>query len=447
VKRILHVERADWLIERFQGFQKCVSLACRGEGWQDWVLLGGSISLGVVCVAACCFLFLHTRKKSALRKLGKEGRVDRGDVREGARGRRESVGVGVPSEWQAGEADRPRLEGPCGAWDADDRDVDIEEAVSEERFWERLRGRLSKTQDQLVGRIDKVLFKRGLSDQGVLEELEEVLVTADLGVKTSCHLLAEVQSQMRVGKLTPEQLKEVVRKRIEAILQVSNSTVFDPDRVKPFVMMVVGVNGVGKTTTIGKLAALLGSAGKRRVMLVAADTFRPAAIEQLEVWSRRVGSDFLKHQEGSDPSAVAYDAIHASISRGSDVVLVDTAGRLHTKTNLIEELKKLKRVITRELEGAPHEVLLVLDANTGQNAIHQARIFHESLGVTGIVLTKLDGTAKGGIIVGICHELQLPVRFIGIGERTDDLRRFEHKLFSNALFSEGASREDALRTA
>jgi fused signal recognition particle receptor len=210
----------------------------------------------------------------------------------------------------------------------------------------------------------------------------------------------------------------------------------DLDRFRPFVIMLVGVNGVGKTTTAGKLAARFGEERKRKVMLVAADTYRPAAIEQLHKWSDRVGADFVKHQPGADPSAVVFDAMHAAVSRQSDLVIVDTAGRLHTKKNLMEELGRIKRIMGRELDGAPHEVFLVLDANTGQNAISQARTFHESLQVTGLVLTKLDGTAKGGVIVGISNELRLPVRFIGIGEQIYDLREFKPRMFLDAMFND-----------
>jgi fused signal recognition particle receptor len=303
---------------------------------------------------------------------------------------------------------------------------------SEESFIERLRGRLAKTHDQLIGRLDRVLLRKKAIDLDVLEELEEILVTSDLGVKTSYELLKEIQSVAEARSLVPDELKSILKEKIRSMLLIETSA-FEPSRAKPFVIMVVGVNGVGKTTTIGKLAARLKRANQN-VMLVAADTFRAAAIEQLEIWADRVGADVIRHQANADPSAVAYDAMHAARSRGADVVIVDTAGRLHTKTNLMEELKKLQRIMDRELEGAPHEVFLVLDATTGQNAIQQARIFHEALGVTGIVLTKLDGTAKGGMIVGIVQELQLPVRFIGIGEGVEDLREFNPHVFLEAIF-------------
>jgi fused signal recognition particle receptor len=303
-----------------------------------------------------------------------------------------------------------------------------------ENLLERLRGRLTKTHDQLIGRLDQILLRTRSDEQDLLEELEEVLVTADLGVKTSYELLGEVQKEIQKKPLHPVELKGTLRQKIRSMLDVQ-AHAFETDQAKPFVIMVVGVNGVGKTTTIGKLAARLKN-NDRKVMLVAADTFRAAAIEQLEIWADRAGTDFVKHKPESDPSAVVYDAMQAARSRDTDLVVVDTAGRLHTKTNLMEELKKVKRIMSREMEGAPHEILLVVDATTGQNAINQARTFDEALGVTGIVLTKLDGTAKGGVIVGIAHELKLPVRFIGIGESVDDLREFDAELFLEAVFAE-----------
>jgi len=254
-----------------------------------------------------------------------------------------------------------------------------------------------------------------------------------MGVKTSFDLLAALQQEIERKKIESlEGIKEVLKEEIYTILSRGSRRV-DPTLAKPFVIMVVGVNGVGKTTSIGKLAARLCD-GERNIMLVAADTFRAAAIEQLQYWSRKVGADFIAQNPGSDPSAVAYDAIHAAQSRGTDVILIDTAGRLHTKVNLMEELRKVKRIIGRELPGAPHEIFLVVDATTGQNAIMQARTFHEALNLTGFVLTKLDGTAKGGVIVGIVNELQIPVRYLGIGEDVKDLTEFDPRIFLNALF-------------
>jgi fused signal recognition particle receptor len=304
----------------------------------------------------------------------------------------------------------------------------------EERLLDRLRGRLARTHDQLIGRLDQIFLKGGARERQVVEDLEEVLLTADLGVKTSYELLGAVQREFDGKPMGPVELKAALRCKIAAMLDVY-APPFALMQSKPYVIMVVGVNGVGKTTSIGKLAFHFKCQG-RSVMLVAADTFRAAAIEQLEVWSDRVGTDFVKHKPESDPSAVVYDAMQAAKARGADLVIVDTAGRLHTKVNLMEELKKVKRIISREVEGAPQEVLLVVDATTGQNAINQARTFHASLGVTGIILTKLDGTAKGGVVVGIANELQLPVRFIGIGEQVEDLRLFDAELFLEAIFGE-----------
>ncbi len=309
-----------------------------------------------------------------------------------------------------------------------------EAAEAGESLFEKLRGRLTKTHDQLVGRLDQLFLGGGARGRDLIEGLEEVLVTADLGVKTSYELLGEVQREFDKRPPGAVEVKAALRLKIGAMLDVP-APALDPESAKPYVVMVVGVNGVGKTTSIGKLASHL-KGRDRNVMLVAADTFRAAAIEQLQIWADRTGSDFVKHKPESDPSAVVYDAIQAAKARGTDLVIVDTAGRLHTKANLMEELKKVKRILARELEGAPHEVLLVVDATTGQNAINQARTFHEALGVTGIILTKLDGTAKGGVIVGIANELRLPVRFIGIGERVEDLREFDANLFLEAIFAE-----------
>jgi fused signal recognition particle receptor len=302
----------------------------------------------------------------------------------------------------------------------------------ESKFLERLRIRLAKTQDQLFGRLDRILSSKTCVGVETLEELEEVLVTADLGVITSQQLLSEIKTEMTSRGMEADRLREILKRKLKDFLSVECGPL-EPSRARPFVIMVVGVNGVGKTTTIGKLAARFQNGG-HKVMLVAADTFRAAAIEQLEIWSKRVGTDFVKQKPGADPSAVAYDAVRAAISRKTDIMIIDTAGRLHTKLNLLEELKKVKRILGRELEGAPHEVLLVLDSTTGQNSIQQARVFYDALRITGIVLTKMDGTAKGGVIIGISNELQLPVRFIGIGEQVDDLREFDPRFFLDAIF-------------
>lgn len=303
-------------------------------------------------------------------------------------------------------------------------------------LFSRLRAGLSRTQAGLLGKLDEMLSIRKEVDDSLWDDFEETLVTADLGVGTTMKLRSEIENKLSKKALhNPMPIKEALREEILRVLKNAEGQPLALN-LKPFVIMVAGVNGVGKTTTIGKLAYKFTKDGKN-VMVAAADTFRAAAVEQLEIWANRVGSDFLKGQSGADPSAVAFDAVRAAFARDTDVLIVDTAGRLHTKTNLMEELKKIKRVVGRGLEGAPHETLLVLDATTGQNAIQQAKMFKEAIEITGIVLTKLDGTAKGGVIVAIANELKIPVKFIGIGERLGDLREFKADEFVEALFLTG----------
>ncbi len=300
-------------------------------------------------------------------------------------------------------------------------------------FFQRLKEGLAKTHQGWISRIDGLIAGRKEIDETLLEELEEILITSDIGVKTSQHLIRDVTVKVTRKELEDgDQLKANLQEQIFQILN-QQEKLLDLTKARPFVIMVVGVNGTGKTTTISKMAQKFKAQGKS-VLLAAADTFRAAAIEQLEIWGQRIGCEVIKHQQGSDPAAVVFDALQAARSRGSDVVLVDTAGRLHTKVNLMEELKKIKRIMTREIPGAPHEILLVLDATTGQNALTQARMFHQALEVTGIVLTKLDGTAKGGILIGISNELKIPLRYIGIGEKAEDLREFNARDFVEALF-------------
>ena len=308
------------------------------------------------------------------------------------------------------------------------------EEEKEGGLYERLREGLSKTRSGLTGRLDQLIFGKKEIDTDLLDELEEILFTSDLGVATTQELIDLVQAGVARKELdNPEKLKDALKENIHAFLQMPGLERKNPGPGEPMIIMVIGVNGVGKTTTIGKAAHSFKAKGQR-VMLVAADTFRAAAIEQLDIWGERVGAEVIKQKTGSDPSAVVFDAISAAQARETDVVLIDTAGRLHTKTNLMDELEKIQRVAERKLPGAPHQVWLVLDATTGQNALSQAEMFHKALGVTDIILTKLDGTAKGGIVVGICHQLGLPIRFIGIGERLDDLRPFDAAEFVNALF-------------
>jgi len=302
-------------------------------------------------------------------------------------------------------------------------------------FFEKLKKGLSKTHQGFVEQMDLLFLGKKTIDQDLLDELEALLFAADLGVRISNQLIAGAQQGLQRGELQdPEKVKEFIKEKIFGILKSGEKPLsIDFNQTKPFVFMVVGVNGAGKTTTIGKIAHQYASQ-RRKVLIGAADTFRAAAVEQLEIWANRVGADIIKQSKGSDPSAVAFDSIHAAKGRGVDVVFIDTAGRLHTKVNLMEELKKLKRIVGRECAGAPHEILLVLDATTGQNAISQAKLFHEAVGVTGIALTKMDGKAKGGIIVGITEELKLTLRYIGVGEGIDDLKEFNASDFVQALF-------------
>jgi fused signal recognition particle receptor len=298
----------------------------------------------------------------------------------------------------------------------------------EKGFFSRLKQGLSRTREGWVRRLESVLERAGEEENW--DDLEEVLITADIGMKAVQRLLASAQ---RADYAVRGDVKSLLRFEIVRMLgEIPRSPVPRYSQT-PWVTLMVGVNGVGKTTTIGKLAHQLGTDG-RKVILAAADTFRAGAIEQLDVWGKRAGAEVVKHGPGQDPSGVVFDAVHAAQKRKADVLIIDTAGRLHTKVNLVEELKKMHRVLGKENEGAPHETLLVIDANTGQNAITQARIFKESVGVTGIVLTKLDGTAKGGVVLAIQQELEIPVQYVGVGEGVDDLQEFDPESFVRALF-------------
>ncbi|HOP39407.1 MAG TPA: signal recognition particle-docking protein FtsY [Geobacteraceae bacterium] len=315
----------------------------------------------------------------------------------------------------------------------EDRAEDVQEKQTKPGFFERLKKGLSKTHESLVGRIDTLLLGKKKIDAETLEDLEEILVTADIGLPTTMELVASLEQRLKRNELQDgESLKNALKEEMLTRLK-TNESKLDTARFSPFVIIVIGVNGVGKTTTIGKLACKFCSEGKK-VLLVAADTFRAAAVEQLEIWGQRVGVDVIRHKHGADPAAVVFDGCKAAIARGADILIIDTAGRLHTKVNLMEELKKIRRVVSREVPGGPHETLLVLDAATGQNAISQAKIFKEAADVTGIALTKLDGTAKGGIVVAITSEFHIPVRYIGVGEGIDDLREFDAEQFVHALF-------------
>ena len=289
---------------------------------------------------------------------------------------------------------------------------------------------LAKTRKSFADKVGSLILGEKI-DEAFLDELEEALIASDVGVETASLVLKDLKERFKRNELSsPAQVKDRLRQILLEILS-ARSSVFSLTAV-PAVVLVVGVNGTGKTTTIGKLAYRLQAEGKK-VMLAAGDTFRAAASEQLSIWGERSGIPVIKHKEGADPGAVVFDAVSAAKARAVDVLIVDTAGRLHTKSNLMEELKKVARIVSRELPGAPHETLLVLDGNTGQNALVQAKMFHEAVGVTGIVLTKLDGTSKGGIVFAIYNELSIPVKFVGIGEAIEDLREFDPKEFVDAL--------------
>ena len=298
-------------------------------------------------------------------------------------------------------------------------------------FFEKISAGLKKTRDSLMGRLEDLAAGFTKVDEDFFDELEETLIMGDVGANVTMRIMDELRDRVRHAGITEPsevigQLREIITGLMGEESPLDLST-------KPSVVLVIGVNGVGKTTTIGKMAAYLRGEGKQ-VLLAAADTFRAAAAEQLAVWADRAGAELIRHEEGSDPASVVFDAIHAGKSRGADVIICDTAGRLHNKKNLLDELSKIARVISRELPDAAVEVLLVLDATTGQNAISQARSFQEAAGITGIVLTKLDGTAKGGAVIGIREELGVPVKFIGVGEGIDDLRPFVPAEFAAALF-------------
>ncbi len=296
-------------------------------------------------------------------------------------------------------------------------------------YFKRLRQRLAKTRQSLSSGFDRAFAGKQKIDNDVLEELEELLITSDIGVQTTMELIERL-SRAKVADVS--EVKQILKDEILTILG-SQPPAADKTDAKPYVVLVVGVNGVGKTTTIGKLAAAARISGKK-VLIGAADTFRAAAIEQLAIWAERAEAEFVRHRANADPAAVAFDAVAAAQARDCDIVLIDTAGRLHTKVNLMEELKKIKRTVAKQLDGAPHEILLVLDATTGQNALSQAKLFDEALDLTGLALTKLDGTAKGGIVISICSSMNIPLKYVGVGEQIEDLRPFDAEQFIEALF-------------
>jgi fused signal recognition particle receptor len=302
----------------------------------------------------------------------------------------------------------------------------------------KLKSGLAKTRDTFFGKVTQLVSSKTVIDDEMLDRLEEILISSDVGVETTMVILDNIKRRVKEEHYqSSDQLTVLLKDEIAKVLHVNGeqgpTDIRLPDKPRPYVMMIVGVNGVGKTTTIGKLAHNYRLAGYK-VLVGAADTFRAAANEQLEIWARRAGVEIIQQSRGSDPAAVAFDSLSSGIAKKSDIVLIDTAGRLHTRVNLMEELKKIRRVLEKRMPGAPHEVLLVLDATTGQNALQQVRQFTSAVNVTGLIVTKLDGTAKGGIVLAISNELKIPVKFVGVGEQIDDLQPFDRKVFVDALF-------------
>jgi fused signal recognition particle receptor len=384
------------------------------------------IYLVAALVAVSGFLFVVRRASARSAQLGEAAR------------RRLPQAAPEEAEEEEEEREEPEEEEEDEREEAEEEEREAEEDEEEAAEPARgadeaaLRDGLAKTRGGFVARLGRLLAKKKI-DQEILGELEEVLLTADIGPKTAEKLFGAVQGALSRDELSdPEAVWQRLREESGRILSVDSAPV-EWDRARPFVLLVLGVNGVGKTTTIGKIAAKLVGSGKK-VILAAGDTFRAAATEQLEIWGQRAGAPVVKGKSGGDPSSVIFDAVKRAQAEGHDVVIADTAGRLHTKVDLMEELRKVRRVVDKAMPGAPHETWLVLDSTNGQNAIQQAKIFKEAMEVTGIVLTKLDGTAKGGVILGICDELAVPVRFIGIGEKVDDLREFDPQTFVAALY-------------
>jgi len=408
-----------------------------------------------VAVVLLFVLFVRRAAQKNLREAGRpkelaEPRAARAKSRERAKGKEEEEGAERPkiAVKRKGQKPKATAEPEPEAEEPEAEELEAEEPEAEEHEAEeheaeaheadeKLRAGLAKTRGGFVARIGKLFAKKKI-DEDVLGELEEVLFTADIGPKAAEKLFSSVKSELSKADLEDgDKIWNKLREKSRKILEVEAEPL-DFDRERPFVLVTIGVNGVGKTTTIGKLAAKLTRQGKK-VLLAAGDTFRAAAVEQLEVWGERSGCPVVKGASGADPSSVIFDAIKRGQAEDFDVVIADTAGRLHTKVDLMDELAKVGRVIQKAQEGAPHEVFLVLDSTTGQNALQQAEIFKNAMNITGIVLTKLDGTAKGGVILGIADEMQVPVRFIGIGEQVDDLREFDAGAFVDALYEQGTA--------
>lgn len=373
------------------------------------------LSLALLAVLVLLFVLVRILRRRRLKKTGPAAGGD--SENETAESCEMAEAVREAEQEGAGERvppPRPKREEPA--------------KKGKKGVFQRLQKGLAKTRQSFGGQVETLFSENRSLDDEALEQIEEALITADVGVDTSMELIRRISGAGEMKDM--DSLKQALKKEMHALMDLS--TVPPAGDAKPRVIMMVGVNGVGKTTTIGKLASQYHLEG-RKVILGAADTFRAAAVEQLEIWAERAGADIVKHRDKADPAAVAYDAVEAAAARSADTVIIDTAGRLHTRVNLMEQLKKIKRTISRRMPDAPHEILLVVDATTGQNAVNQAQMFHQDLGITGIILTKLDGTARGGIVVSISHSLNIPIRYIGVGEDISDLQEFNPQLFVNAL--------------
>jgi len=380
------------------------------------------------------FLVMQIRKFSVKRKKN-EAAAQYDKIEEPDQGPEAFVKVEGFKEAETTLKVEPVDSDETGPLEVDEPEVleQVEEIAAEpEGFLSRLKNGLSKTRNTFSGGLDRIFSSAQKIDDDLMEEIEELLITSDIGVQTTMSLVQKI-SEKAFDISDAEGLKSALKMEILSLIKNAQVSASKKEQPVPNIIMVVGVNGVGKTTTIGKLAARFKQEGQK-VLIVAADTFRAAAGEQLAIWAEKSGAQIIKHRDGADPASVAYDGVEAAIARGIDVVLVDTAGRLHTKVNLMEEIKKISRTIAKKLPGAPHEILMILDATTGQNALTQAKLFHEALGLTSIALTKLDGTAKGGIVIAICDELNIPLEYIGVGEKIDDLQEFDPDQFVEALF-------------
>ncbi|MGM0452709.1 MAG: signal recognition particle-docking protein FtsY [Thermodesulfobacteriota bacterium] len=432
----------DWLIETYNAipFERIFEYIGQIHETATTTYPAESVGIGAVVLLLMTWRRIRKRREkirqiqtAAESAFEEKAKARRAATEESPAGETEAAGSETAasqqfaSEAEAAEADKEKAPEPAAA--QAEAPLPEPEPETPANLMNRLKSGLGKTRRSLSGRLETIFSDKKTIDDETLEKIEEALITSDVGVDTTMELIKTIEEN--AGRLkSSADLRELIKSEMRRYLIAGPP---EQRMARPYVIMVVGVNGVGKTTTIGKIAHKYAAEGNR-VLIGAADTFRAAAVEQLEIWAGRANADIVKHRENADPAAVAYDSIEAAISRQSDIVIIDTAGRLHTKVNLMEQLKKIKRSIGKKMPEAPHEVMLVLDATTGQNAVSQARLFSEGIGVNSLVLTKLDGTAKGGIVVSICHTMKLPLRYIGVGETIEDLQPFDPERFVDALF-------------